>query len=91
MSGLLSPEQVSYIFKRLATRAVNPISLLAIQEQLILEIHFWVVSQQHLQQPIDADTITAAMLLNKAQQMRQALEDAACEKESLAKLPDKFK
>jgi hypothetical protein len=91
MLGLLSPEQVSRIFKRLAIRAVNPIPTSAIQEQLMLAIHFWVVGQQRLQQPIDADIVTAAMALNQARQMRQTLEDDAREKESLAKLPNKFK
>jgi hypothetical protein len=91
MLGLLSPEQVSRIFKRLVTRAANPIPTSAIQEQLMLSIRVWVAGQQRLQQPIDAGTVTAAMALNQAQQMRQALEDDAREKESLAKLPDKFK
>ena len=91
MLGLLSADQVSRIFKRLATRTVDPIYTSAIQEQLLLAVRFWIVSQQRLQQPIDADAVTAAMALNQAQLMRQSLEDEAREKDSLAKLPDKFK
>lgn len=42
MVGLPSPEQVSGICKRLATRNVNPVALMAIQEQLLLALCFWV-------------------------------------------------
>jgi len=91
MLGLLSSDQVSCIFKRLATRTVDPIYTSAIQEQLLLAVRFWIVSQQRLQQPIDADVVTAAMALNQGQLMRQSLEDEAREKDSLSKLPDKFK
>jgi hypothetical protein len=91
MMGLLSSEQISRICKRLATRAVDPIPLLAIQEQLLLALHFWVAKQQRLQQIIAIDNFTVALALNQAQEIRQILEDEAQDHEQTAKLPDKFK
>jgi hypothetical protein len=77
MMGLLSSAQISRICKHLATRAVDPIPLLAIQEQLLLALHFWVAKQQRLQQIIAIDNFTVALALNQAQEMRQILEDEA--------------
>ncbi len=45
MMGLLSSEQISRICKRLSTRTADPISLSAIQEQLLLALRFWVAKQ----------------------------------------------
>jgi hypothetical protein len=50
-----------------------------------------VANDQQLQQPIEVHTITAAMALNQVQVMRPSLEDDAREKDSFAKLSDKFK
>jgi hypothetical protein len=51
MLGLLPSDQVSKICKRLTTRAVNPIIITAIQEQLLQAMPFWVSNLQRLQQP----------------------------------------
>jgi hypothetical protein len=69
MMGLLSSEQISHICKRLATRAVDLIPLPAMQEQLLLALHFWVAKQQWLQQIIAIDNFTVALALNQAQEM----------------------
>ena len=69
MMGLLSSEQISRICKHLATRAVDPIPLPAMQEQLLLALHFWVAKQQWLQQIIAIDNFTVALALNQAQEM----------------------
>jgi hypothetical protein len=91
MMGLLSSEQISHICKRLATRAVDLIPLPAMQEQLLLALHFWVAKQQWLQQIIAIDNFTVALALNQAQEMWQILEDEAWDHGQTAKLPDKFK
>ncbi len=66
MMGLLPAEQVNRICKCLATRAVDPITLSAIKEQLLLAMRFWVANLQRLQQPVDADVFTALLALNQA-------------------------
>jgi len=70
MLDLLSPEQINCTFKRLSTRPINPLATSANQEQLVLAVRFWVASQQHLQLTFDADQVTAAMALNRAQIMQ---------------------
>jgi hypothetical protein len=70
MMGLLSPKQVLGICKRLATRNVNPVALMAIQEHLLLALRFWVVKQQRLQLTMPMDYFTTALALNQAQEMR---------------------
>jgi hypothetical protein len=91
MMGLLPADQINKICKRLGTRAVQPITLSAIQEQLLLAMRFWVASLQRLQQPVEADLFTALLALNQAQIMRQTMEDESRDKEVVAKAPDKFK
>jgi hypothetical protein len=92
MMGLLPAEQVNRICKRLGTRAANPITLSAIQEQLLLAVRFWVANLQRLQQPVDADAFTALLALNQAQIMRQALEDESrTDRDVVAKAPENFK
>jgi len=48
----------------------NPLATSANQEQLVLAVHFWVASQQHLQLTFDDDQVIAAMALNRAQIMQ---------------------
>jgi hypothetical protein len=92
MLSILPSEQIRQICKRLRTRAVNPIPLTAIQEQLVQGMRFWVSGLQRLQQIVDPEQFTTALALNQVQVMRQALEDEArADKESVAKAPDKFK
>jgi hypothetical protein len=92
MLGILPADQISKICKRLSTRAIDPITLSAIQEQLLLAMRFWVTNLQRLQQQVDANDFTTALALNQAQTMRQQLEDdARTDRESVAKAPDKFK
>jgi len=92
MLGILPADQISKICKRLSTRAIDPITLSAIQEQLLLAMRFWVTNLQRLQQQVDANDFTTALALNQAQTMRQQLEDdARTDREAVAKAPDKFK
>jgi hypothetical protein len=90
--GLLSADQVSKACKRIATRAVNPIQINTVQEQLLLGLRFWVTQRQRLHQPIVTGDFTMFTALNQAQLMRQQVEDdARLDKEVTAKMPDKFK
>ena len=77
MLGILPADQISKICKRLSTRAIDPITLSAIQEQLLLAMRFWVTNLQRLQQQVDANDFTTALALNQAQTMRRQLEDDA--------------
>jgi hypothetical protein len=91
MLGILPSDQIRQICKRLQTRAVNPVPITAIQEQLLQAMRFWVAGLQRLQQIVDPTLLTTALALNQAQVMRQALEDEArADKELVAKAPDKF-
>jgi len=92
MFSILPSDQVRQICKRLRTRAVDPVPLTAIQEQLVQGMHFWVAGLQRLQQIVDPAQFTTTLALNQAQVMCQAIEDEArADKESVAKAPDKFK
>jgi hypothetical protein len=92
MMGLLSADQVSKTCKRIATRAINPIQINTVQEQLLLGLRFWVTQRQRLHQPIVTSDFTMFTALNQAQLMRQQAEDdARLDKEVTAKMPDKFK
>jgi hypothetical protein len=46
MLGLVTPEDISKMCKAFRTRAVNPIQITVIQEQLLLAIRFWVTHCQ---------------------------------------------
>jgi len=92
MVGLLSADQISRTCKRIGTRAENPILINTVQEQLLLALRFWVVSKQRLHLPLNTQEFTMYTALNQAQLMRQQLEDdARLDKETVAKMPDKFK
>ena len=92
MVGLLSADQISRACKRIGTRAENPILINTVQEQLLLALRFWVVSKQRLHLPLNTQEFTMYTALNQAQLMRQQLEDdARLDKETVAKMPDKFK
>jgi hypothetical protein len=71
---------------------VDPITLSAIQEQLLLAMRLWVAGLQRLQQPVNAAAFTTAVALNQAQIMRPSTEDdSRADREMVAKAPDKFK
>jgi hypothetical protein len=92
MIGLLPADQISRICKQISTRAANPITISAIQKQLLQAMQFWVANLQRLQQQVVANTFTTVLALNQAQLMRQMLEDdSRADKEIVAKAPDKFK
>lgn len=92
MLGLVTPEDISKMCKAFCTRAVNPIQITVIQEQLLLAIRFWVTHCQRLQKPILANEVDAGLAYNVAQGMRHMLDDEArADKEQVAKMPDKFK
>jgi len=92
MLGLLTSSQVSKLCKRIETRAVNPIHINTIQEQLLLAMRSWVINRQRLQLPVEANEFTMIIALNQAQILRQQMEDEArADKEPVAKAPDKFK
>jgi hypothetical protein len=71
MLGILTVDQVSKICKRIETRAVNPLPITTMQEQLLLAMRFWVTNRQRLQLPINAADYTLVLALNQAQTMRQ--------------------
>ena len=55
-------------------------------------IRFWVVNYQRLGLPVDADDFTAITAFEQLQLMVRLQEDeAVADKESVAKLPDKFR
>lgn len=92
MLGLLTADQISKMCKRLESRAINPIVITTVQEQLLLGLRFWVANNQRLQLPIVPEEFTMIEALNQVQKMRQRAEDdARMDKESIAKAPDKFK
>jgi hypothetical protein len=92
MLGILPSDQIRQICKRLRTRAVDPVPITAIQEQLLQAMRFWVAGLQRFQQIVDPALFTTALALNQAQVMQQALEDEArVDKEVVAKAPYKFK
>jgi len=46
MLGLLTADDISKMCKTFRTRAVNPINVTIIQEQLLLAVRFWVTNRQ---------------------------------------------
>jgi hypothetical protein len=77
MMGLFSTEQVAKACKHVNTAiSVNPI--LTMQEQLLISRHFWVVSKQPSQQPIDPEAFTMIIAFNQAQVMHQQLARKFC-------------
>ena len=63
-----------------------------IQEQLLLAMQYWVNHKQHLYQPVDAMQFYMIITMQQSQIMSYLQEDEdQADKESVAKLPDKFK
>jgi hypothetical protein len=92
MLGLLTSEQVAKVCKEIRTRAINPILISTIQEQLLLALRYWVTNRQRLHQPIDPLDITTVEIFKQAQVVARIMEDeVVSDKEMVAKLPDKFK
>jgi hypothetical protein len=59
---------------------------------MLLAMHYWVVNRQLLGLLVDADEFTAVLAFEQSQLMVRLQEDeATSERESVAKLPDKFK
>jgi hypothetical protein len=90
--GLLTTDQISKMCKRLESPTVNPIVITTVQEQLLLDLHFWVANSQQLQLPIIAEDFTMITALNQVQRMHHhAEDDARMDKEIMVKARDKFK
>jgi hypothetical protein len=89
MLGLLPSDQISKICKRLTTRVNELIVIMAIQEQSLQAMRFWVANLRCLLQPVNPEQFMTVLALNQAQIMQQYLEDEArADKETVAK---KFK
>jgi len=92
MLGMLAASDIARICKVLRTRAMNPIMIMVIQEQLMQGMHFGVTNRQRLRLLVDANDFTAATAFAQTALKTRTLEDDAREeKDQVAKQPDKFK
>ena len=63
-----------------------------LQQQMLLAFRFWVVNHQRLGLAVDAQEFTAITAFEQSQLMVRLQEDeAVADKETVAKMPDKFK
>jgi hypothetical protein len=89
--GLVTADQIKQVCK-LIREGVPPVPINMMQQQMLLSFHYWVVNRQRLGLPVDADDFTAILAFEQSQLMVRLQEDEAlADKETVAKLPDKFK
>lgn len=90
--GLITSDQVKQVCKLIREDPVTPVPINMLQQQMLLAFRFWVVNRQRLGLPVDAEDFTAITAFEQSQLMVRLQEDeAVADKESIAKLPDKFK
>ncbi len=90
--GLITPDQVKQVCKLIREDPVTSVPINMLQQQMLLAFRFWVVNRQRLGLPVDAEDFTAITAFEQSQLMVRLQEDeAVADKESIAKLPDKFK
>jgi hypothetical protein len=90
--GLVTADQIKQLCKLIRKDPTNPVPINMLQQQMLLATRRWVVNQQRLGLLVDADEFTAIMAYEQSQVMVLLQEDeATSEKESVAKMPDKFK
>jgi hypothetical protein len=90
MLGLLPNTQISKLCKTLRQRPNNPVEITALQEHLLLAMHYGVANLLCLGQPINAAVFMMQVAMAQAQIMNYEIE-LASKKEMIAKAPDKFK
>jgi hypothetical protein len=74
------------------TRAVDPIMITVMQEQLLQGMHFWVTNHQRLGLPVEAEDFTTATAFEQTALMTPMTEDEArTEKDQVVTMPEKFK
>jgi hypothetical protein len=90
--GLMTADQVKQFCKLIREDPVNPIPINMLQQQMLLAFRFWVMNRQRLGLAVNANEFMAIQVFEQAQQMVRLQEDeAVADKETVAKLPDKFK
>jgi hypothetical protein len=90
--GLVTADQIKQVCKLIRESPINPIPINMMQQQMLLALRYWVVNRQRLGLPVDAEEFTAIIAFEQSQLMVRLQEDEAlADKESVAKLPDKFK
>jgi hypothetical protein len=90
--GLVTSDQIKQVCKLTRENAGNPVPINIIQQQLLLAMRHWVINRQRLGLEVNAADFTAATAYEQSQLMvRLQEDDAAADKEVVAKMPDKFK
>jgi hypothetical protein len=90
--GLVTSNQIKQLCKLIREDANNPVPINMLQQQMLLAMRHWVVNCQRLALLVDADEFSAITAFEQSQLMVHLQEDEATgERESIAKLPDKFK
>jgi hypothetical protein len=90
--GLVTSDQIKQVCRLIRKSPNNPVPINFVQQQLLLAMHYWVVTRQRLGLPVVATAFTAATAYEQSQLMVRLQEDeSTTDKEVVAKLPDKFK
>jgi hypothetical protein len=92
MFGMLAAADIARICKVMHTRAIDPIMITVMQEQLLQGMRFWVTNRQRLGLPVEAEDFTTATAFTQTALMMQMAEDKArTEKDQIAMMPEEFK
>ncbi len=92
MLGMLAETGIARICKVIRARAVDPLMITVMQEQLLQGMRFWVTNRQRIGLVVDADAFTTATAFAQTALMtRMAEDDARADKEQVATVPEKFK
>jgi hypothetical protein len=92
MFGMLAAADIARICKVMHTRAIDPIMITVMQEQLLQGMRFWVTNRQRLGLPVEAEDFTTATAFEQTALMTRMIEDEArTEKDQVATMPEKFK
>ncbi len=90
--GLVTADQIKQVCKLIREDPNNPVTINMLQQQMLLALRFWVVNRQRLGLAVDAEEFTAITAFEQSQLMVRLQEDeAVADKETVAKMPDKFK
>ncbi len=90
--GLVTADQIKQVCKLIREDPNNPVTFNMLQQQMLLAFRFWVVNRQRLGLAVDAEEFTTITAFEQSQLMVRLQEDeAVADKETVAKMPDKFK
>jgi hypothetical protein len=90
--GLVTSDQITQLCKLICEDANNPVPINMLQQQMLLAMCHWAVNRQRLSLLVEAEEFNAITAFEQSQLMVCLQEDeAVSERESVAKLPDKFK